>query len=111
VGAELLLILFIDFFGCCKLIWFCRIGLNRLAIEGYLRCGSSPRATEHAHLIATGSFGQANYSAAKFALVSFAKTLAREGVKYNIHANAIAPIAASPSQSNCLRFCSLIPHQ
>jgi NAD(P)-dependent dehydrogenase (short-subunit alcohol dehydrogenase family) len=42
-----------------------------------------------------GSFGQANYSAAKFALVGFAQTLAREGVKYNIHANAIAPIAAS----------------
>lgn len=29
-------------------------------------------------------------------LVGFAKTLAREGVKYNIKANAVAPIAASP---------------
>jgi multifunctional beta-oxidation protein len=29
-------------------------------------------------------------------LVTFAKTLAREGVKYNIQANAIAPVAASP---------------
>ncbi|ORY86715.1 putative multifunctional beta-oxidation protein [Leucosporidium creatinivorum] len=43
-----------------------------------------------------GNFGQANYSSAKMGLVSFAKTLAREGAKYNIHANAIAPVAASP---------------
>ncbi|SCZ87443.1 BZ3500_MvSof-1268-A1-R1_Chr2-2g04909 [Microbotryum saponariae] len=42
-----------------------------------------------------GNFGQANYSSAKLALVAFAKTLAREGAKYNIHANAIAPVAAS----------------
>ncbi|EXX76763.1 bifunctional hydroxyacyl-CoA dehydrogenase/enoyl-CoA hydratase FOX2 [Rhizophagus irregularis DAOM 197198w] len=42
-----------------------------------------------------GNFGQANYSAAKLALVSFTETLAKEGVKSNIHANVIAPIAAS----------------
>lgn len=39
--------------------------------------------------------GQANYSAAKMGLVAFTKTLAREGAKYNIFANVIAPIAAS----------------
>ncbi|CAG8571622.1 4195_t:CDS:2 [Ambispora gerdemannii] len=42
-----------------------------------------------------GNFGQANYSAAKLALVSFTETLAKEGERSNIHANAIAPIAAS----------------
>ncbi|KAH7106551.1 multifunctional beta-oxidation protein [Auriculariales sp. MPI-PUGE-AT-0066] len=42
-----------------------------------------------------GNMGQTNYSAAKMGLVAFTKTLAREGAKYNIKANVIAPIAAS----------------
>ncbi|KAG2093498.1 peroxisomal hydratase-dehydrogenase-epimerase [Suillus discolor] len=42
-----------------------------------------------------GNFGQANYSAAKMALIGFTKSLAREGAKYNISAVAIAPVAAS----------------
>ncbi|AOA62764.1 Peroxisomal fatty acid beta-oxidation pathway [Komagataella phaffii CBS 7435] len=42
-----------------------------------------------------GNFGQANYSAAKLALVALAETLAKEGQKYNIKVNAIAPLARS----------------
>ena len=42
-----------------------------------------------------GNFGQANYSAAKTALLGFASTLELEGAKYNIKANVIAPVAAS----------------
>ncbi|WVF71831.1 hypothetical protein IAT40_006640 [Kwoniella sp. CBS 6097] len=42
-----------------------------------------------------GNMGQANYSAAKMGLVGFTRTLAREGVKYNIKTNVIAPMAAS----------------
>src|SRR4051812_3764686 len=42
-----------------------------------------------------GNFGQANYSAAKLALVGFAQTLGLEGEKKNVRVNAIAPIAGS----------------
>jgi NAD(P)-dependent dehydrogenase (short-subunit alcohol dehydrogenase family) len=42
-----------------------------------------------------GNFGQANYSAAKTAVIGFASTLELEGAKYNIKANVIAPVAAS----------------
>src|SRR5215470_10206548 len=40
-----------------------------------------------------GNFGQTNYGAAKMGLVGFTRVLANEGAKYNIKANAIAPVA------------------
>ena len=42
-----------------------------------------------------GSFGQANYSAAKLGINGFTLTLAKEGEKNNIRVNSIAPVAAS----------------
>ncbi|KAK5984965.1 Peroxisomal multifunctional enzyme A [Trichostrongylus colubriformis] len=42
-----------------------------------------------------GNFGQANYAAAKSALVGFSNSLALEGAKYNITANAVVPTAGS----------------
>ena len=42
-----------------------------------------------------GNFGQANYGAAKMALVGLMNTLAIEGVKNNIRVNCLAPTAAT----------------
>ncbi|MFM8382254.1 MAG: SDR family oxidoreductase [Actinomycetota bacterium] len=40
-----------------------------------------------------GNFGQTNYGAAKMGLVGFTRVLAVEGARFNIKANAIAPLA------------------
>ncbi len=42
-----------------------------------------------------GNFGQANYGAAKMALVGLMQTLALEGEKYDIKVNCLAPTAAT----------------
>ena len=40
-----------------------------------------------------GNFGQSNYGAAKMGLVGLTRVLANEGARFNIKANAIAPVA------------------
>jgi len=49
-----------------------------------------------------GNFGQANYGAAKMGLVGLTKTLAVEGKKYNIHANALAPMGRTKMNEGLL---------
>lgn len=49
-----------------------------------------------------GNFGQANYGAAKMALVGLMQTLAIEGAKYDIRVNALAPTAATQMTSGVL---------
>ena len=42
-----------------------------------------------------GNFGQANYACAKLAILGFSRAIAREGLKYNIFVNTIAPNAGT----------------
>ena len=49
-----------------------------------------------------GNFGQSNYGAAKMAVVGLINTLKLEGQKYNIHANALAPVAWTRMTANLM---------
>ena len=42
-----------------------------------------------------GNYGQSNYGGAKLAVVGFMNALRLEGQKYNIHINALAPVAGT----------------
>lgn len=60
------------------------------------------KAQEYGRIVMTtsssglyGNFGQANYGAAKMALVGMMQTLSIEGAKYNIHVNCLAPTAGT----------------
>jgi len=54
-----------------------------------------------------GNFGQANYGAAKMALVGLMQTLAIEGEKYGIRVNCLAPTAATQMTHGVLSDDSL----
>jgi NAD(P)-dependent dehydrogenase (short-subunit alcohol dehydrogenase family) len=54
-----------------------------------------------------GNFGQANYGAAKMALVGLMQTLAIEGEKYGIRVNCLAPTAATQMTRGVLSDDSL----
>ena len=54
-----------------------------------------------------GNFGQANYGAAKMALVGLMQTLAIEGEKYGIRVNCLAPTAATQMTEGVLSAESL----
>lgn len=49
-----------------------------------------------------GNFGQANYGAAKMALVGLMQTLGIEGAKYDIRVNCLAPTAATAMTESLL---------
>ncbi len=81
---------------CCKAVW------------------EPMRQQKHGRIVMTtsssglyGNFGQANYGAAKMALVGLMQTLAIEGRKYGIRVNCLAPSAATQMTQNVLPEQSL----
>ncbi|MBC5767371.1 SDR family oxidoreductase [Ramlibacter albus] len=85
--ADFRLVLDVHLMGavhCCKAVW---------PVMTQQKYGRIVMTTSSTGLY--GNFGQANYGAAKLALVGLMQTLAIEGQKHNIHVNALAPTAAT----------------
>jgi NAD(P)-dependent dehydrogenase (short-subunit alcohol dehydrogenase family) len=81
---------------CCKAVW------ETMRAQGY---GRIVMTTSSSGLY--GNFGQANYGAAKMALVGLMQTLAIEGEKYGIRVNSLAPTAATQMTQGVLSSESL----
>jgi NAD(P)-dependent dehydrogenase (short-subunit alcohol dehydrogenase family) len=70
--------------NCCKAVW------DIMRAQKY---GRIVNTTSSSGLF--GNFGQANYGAAKMALVGLMQTLSIEGAKDNVRVNCLAPTAAT----------------
>ena len=81
---------------CCKAVW------EAMRAQNY---GRIVMTTSSSGLY--GNFGQANYGAAKMALVGLMQTLAIEGEKYGIRVNSLAPTAATGMTEGVLSAESL----
>ena len=81
---------------CTKAVW------ETMRAQGY---GRIVMTTSSSGLY--GNFGQANYGAAKMALVGLMQTLAIEGEKYGIRVNCLAPTAATQMTHGVLSEASL----
>ena len=81
---------------CCKAVW------DTMRQQGY---GRIVMTTSSSGLY--GNFGQANYGAAKMALVGLMQTLAIEGARHGIRVNALAPTAATQMTQGVLSDESL----
>jgi NAD(P)-dependent dehydrogenase (short-subunit alcohol dehydrogenase family) len=85
--ADFRLVLDVHLMGavhCCKAVW---------PVMTQQKYGRIVMTTSSTGLY--GNFGQANYGAAKLALVGLMQTLAIEGQKHDIRVNALAPTAAT----------------
>jgi NAD(P)-dependent dehydrogenase (short-subunit alcohol dehydrogenase family) len=82
---------------CTKAVW------ETMRAQGY---GRVVMTTSSSGLY--GNFGQANYGAAKMALVGLMQTLAIEGERYDIRVNCLAPTAATQMTHGVLSEDSLI---
>jgi NAD(P)-dependent dehydrogenase (short-subunit alcohol dehydrogenase family) len=76
---------------CCKAVW------DLMREQNY---GRIVMTTSSSGLY--GNFGQANYGAAKMALVGLMQTLALEGERNNIRVNCLAPTAATAMTESLL---------
>ena len=76
---------------CCKAVW------DIMRAQNY---GRIVMTTSSSGLY--GNFGQANYGAAKMALVGLMQTLSIEGAKNDIRVNCLAPTAATRMTANLM---------